>query len=366
MRLMMCVGFAWLWMVTVAFGTPTVVGSGSQPRLLVAGPERVSVIFGRPGEILIADSVDGGVTFTEARLVAAVAALRLGMRRGPRVAVTDATMVISAIAGAEGDGPDAGLWAWASADAGKSWTRSRAPLNSVQGAVREGLHGMAANSDGLVACVWLDMRNVTKERPGTEVWMSVSKDGGLNWEPDRIVYSQPGGTVCECCHPSVAVDGSGKIHVMFRNVKDGARDMYFTSSNDGGASFSPSSRLGTGTWPLNACPMDGGEITAGPDGQVTSAWRRDKTAFLASPGAEEKELGPGRQPLVVSTPKGVWTGWLDGRTLLGKFGDGAIRRIADEAAFPSATARADGAVIVAWEQTKQVHVAIVEPQPTPR
>ena len=47
---------------------------------------------------------------------------------------------------------------------------------------------------------------------------------------------------------------------MWRNSLDGARDMFVSESRDGGRTFSNARKLGSGTWPLKACPMDGGHL----------------------------------------------------------------------------------------------------------
>ncbi|KAJ3054740.1 hypothetical protein HK102_011471, partial [Quaeritorhiza haematococci] len=53
---------------------------------------------------------------------------------------------------------------------------------------------------------------------------------------------------------------------MWRNSLKGARDLFLADSSDGGRTFSPAEKLGRGTWPLNACPMDGGAVAVGPAG----------------------------------------------------------------------------------------------------
>lgn len=338
----------------VVHAEPISLGKGSQPRIVSDGAKRVAVIFGRPGEIVIATSADGGATFGPTRILSPARGMPLGMRRGPRAAMSAKTMVVTAIAGEKGNGQDGDLWAWTSSDDGKTWKRSRKPLNTVSGSAREGLHGLGSNRAGMVACVWLDLRNAPKNRSGAEVWMSLSKDGGMTWEKDRIVYRQEGGSVCECCHPSLVIDDANIIYVMFRNSKDGARDMYLTSSRDDGKTFDEPKKLGRGTWPLNACPMDGGDFTLDAKGNVQTAWMRNGKVFSAVPDSGEKELGKGRQPVVVVTSKGAWTAWTDGNTLMGKWPDAAPKRLSDDAGFPSAVGLDDGAVGVVWEQKQEV------------
>jgi hypothetical protein len=140
---------------------------------------------------------------------------------------------------------------------------------------------------------------------------SVSTDGGATWAKNILVYKSPDGSVCECCHPSVAHDSKGTIYVMWRNSLAGARDMYLATSTDGGMTFTPAAKLGAGSWPLKACPMDGGAIVAIAPGKTVSVWRREKSVFLSLEGQnEERLLGPGEQPWIAATADGSFVVWL--------------------------------------------------------
>src|SRR5581483_10651378 len=196
--------------------------------------------------------------------------LSLGMHRGPRIALVGKTIVISAVVGERGKGADGDLLAWRSLDNGNTWSEG-VRINDVPAAAREGLHGMASDGKDLLFATWLDLRE-----KGTRLYGSISRDGGATWSSNVLVYASPSGSVCQCCHPSAVIAPNGRISVMFRNELNGARDMYVVSSVDGGRSFTAAEKLGTDTWILNACPMDGGGITFDPNGQIATVWRREK------------------------------------------------------------------------------------------
>ena len=99
---------------------------------------------------------------------------------------------------------------------------------------------------------------------------------------------------------------------MFRNSLEGARDMYVLSSRDGGNTFTMAEKLGQGTWPLKACPMDGGGLAISDKGDLTTTWRREKQIYLATPGQAERQLGPGKDAAVVATPRGTYVAWTAG------------------------------------------------------
>ncbi|MSO22339.1 MAG: exo-alpha-sialidase [Acidobacteria bacterium] len=200
------------------------------------------------------------------------------------------------------------LLAWRSTDHGKSWG-AQTVLNDVTDAAREGLHGLAAGPGNLVFAVWLDIRKDESEDGGTKLYGTISSDGGKTWSKNRSVYASPEGTICQCCHPSVTIDAKSVLHVMWRNAPNGSRNLYYASSIDGGKTFASVQKLGRGTWPLNACPMDGGEMTTAEHGQIESVWRRQDEICAASPGKDEEALGKGRNPVIANGRDGRYVAW---------------------------------------------------------
>lgn len=279
-----------------------------EPQAAVDAAGNVYVAFGAGDALYCSASPDGGRTFSPAVKIGGAGKLSLGMRRGPRVAVAGRSVVVSAIYGEQGRGRDGELVAWRSLDGGRTW-RGPSRVSDSPGAAREGLHAMAASPDGkTLACTWLDMRGT-----GTEIYLSLSRDGGATWEKNRSIYRSPDGTVCECCHPSAAFGPRGELLIMWRNWLGGARDMYLARSQDGGKTFGAAEKLGAGTWPLNACPMDGGAVAVGPKGEVATVWRRDQETFSCAPGGKEELLGRGQQGWVAYGRGGAYSAWLVGR-----------------------------------------------------
>src|SRR5437667_228006 len=81
----------------------------------------------------------------------------------------------------------------------------------------------AVAADGHLAAAWLDDRIGPK---GKRLWGAFSSDAGATWSKNVMLYENPGGTICECCHPSLAALGRGEFAVMWRNAMDGYRDFY--------------------------------------------------------------------------------------------------------------------------------------------
>jgi hypothetical protein len=319
-----------------------------QPQLAVSPAGKVYLVFGSANAVYCAASADGKA-FAEPVKVGSAGALALGMRRGPRVAATDKAVVVTAIGGKAGRGRDEDLLAWRSADGGKTW-KGPVTVNSVSASAREGLHHMTVAPDGTVFCTWLDLR-----AKKTEVYGATSADGGATWKNERLVYKSPDGSVCECCQPQVAYDAKGTLHVMWRNQLKGARDMYAASSKDHGKTFTKAAKLGRGTWPLKACPMDGGGLATAEGRELVTVWRRDKEVFRASPGQAEESLGKGEQPWAAAGPGGaflVWVAARPGAVMLLRPDKAKAEKLAERGWDPvvAAPVSGKGPVVAAWEE----------------
>lgn len=291
-------------MEPVSIATGSAKSTPKQPQAAIDSDGTVHLIFGDGDTVKYCHSSDGGKSFSVPNAAFEVPNISLGMRRGPRIALCSGTITVSAIGGAQGKGRDGDIQAWNSKDGGKSWAGPFL-VNDQTGSAREGLHAMCSGEDGTLWCVWLDLRNKR-----TEIFASNSSDAGTTWQPNQLVYRSPDRNVCECCHPSVAVRGN-QVTVMFRNSLNGNRDMYLTTSTDGGATFPNAKKLGNGEWKLNACPMDGGMVALDVDKNPLTVWTRKGSVFMTNQQTEEEQLlGRGGQPWVASTKQGpvaVWT-----------------------------------------------------------
>lgn len=297
-----------------------------QPQLAASG-DQVALVSGSATGIEVQLSKDGGQKFTKAGEIAVTGKMMLGRHRGPRVAITNSGIAVSAIVDGE-------LLAWRSQDSGKTWSKS-IRINDVERASREGLHAMTANN-GLLFVTWLDLRT-----EGMKLYGAVSKDGGASWSSNQLVYQSPDGAICTCCHPSTAIDHKGRITVMFRNALAGNRDMYWVRSADEGRTWSKPILFGTQHWEINACPMDGGGFSLDANGMPVGAWRQEKTVYF-----EGKAIGNGKDPAIAGQTV-VWTSPEGLRT---------VDRVLDPSGeYPSVILTRSG-VIAAWESKDTVRV----------
>ena len=325
-----------------------------QPQL-AAGDGQVAMVFGGGSAIYFAASADKGKTFGTPVKVAELGALALGRHRGPRLAIVKQAMVISAVVGeskAQGEHahglPAAGnLAVWRSTDRGVTW-KLASTINDVPASAREGLHAMVAGRDGSIFAAWLDLRE-----KGTQLWGSRSVDGGLTWKKNVLVHRSPEGTICQCCHPSLLIDESGRIFAMWRNTLDGSRDLYLASSTDG-EHFSTAQKLGTGTWKLNACPMDGGALAI-DHGHPISAWRRDGEIFTTDAAGAEKKVGTGKDVTLAVGKRGTYLAWTqDGTVQVLSPKAAAPVKVGEGGGFATLLALPDGGMLAAWEANGSV------------
>ena len=318
-----------------------------QPQLAARG-RTVVLTYGAGDSVFFAKSDDEGRTWTKPVAVWSGGRVSLGMRRGPRIALAGKSILISATVDETGKGGD--LLLWASSDGGMTWSKSRR-LNDVPASAREGLHAMTAHGDRVFAA-WLDAR-----ARGTRLYGAASDDGGATWTANRLIYASPSGSICECCDPSVAIDDRGNISVMFRNQAGGNRDMYLARSTDGGKSFPQAQKLGTQSWKLDACPMDGGDLKLDSSGGAVAVWRRQEDLFLSDPNTAEKHLAPGKNAALALTPAGGWIVYTDrsGLQVLAP-GDARPRALAAQGAFPALAVTSTGRVIAAWESSAGISV----------
>lgn len=324
---------------------------------LAASENVVALAYGAGKSLYVAVSANQGKDFSEPVKVAEATILPLTRHRGPRIAISNGTIIVTAVTGntvatgphAHGLPSDGDLFAWRSTDSGKSWSAA-VRINDVPAAAREGLHTLASDGKGRVFAAWLDLRN-----EGTRLYGAWSEDSGATWSADNKLYESADGTICQCCSPTAEFAGNGNLDVMFRNALGGARDLYLLSATSNKRSFGKAQKLGNGTWMLNACPMDGGGI-AHADGEAVTAWRREREIYLAKPGETETRLGEGQDVALAASGAGIYALWVQSSQLV-SWVDGKTETLAAKAAMPALVALPEGGALAAWEQDGGISIS---------
>src|SRR5687768_1670115 len=92
-----------------------------QPQLAVDAKGSIHAVFGVGDIIRYCRSEDGGRSFSPPANLPSVHDMSLGMRRGPRLAVTATGVCVTAVGGKQGKGRDGDVLALRSTDNGKTW-----------------------------------------------------------------------------------------------------------------------------------------------------------------------------------------------------------------------------------------------------
>ncbi|MBC7903940.1 MAG: exo-alpha-sialidase [Gemmatimonadaceae bacterium] len=317
-----------------------VVGSGQMPAAVTDSSGNLHLVFGHGDSILYANAQPDGDRISTPILVSIVPELAASHMRGPQIAATRKGIAIIAC---DNNG---NIFSFHKTDKGQ-WQQG-ARVNDADTVAKEGLLAISGDGDNLFA-VWLDLRD-----KHNKIFGSQSSDNGLTWSKNLLIYASPDSTVCECCKPSVIVK-KNKVIVMFRNWLSGNRDMYITESDDGGKTFAAPAKLGTESWAVDGCPMDGGSMAVIND-KLHTVWYRKGKIFSYMPGKTERELAEGKgcaMTVVHNRPAYAWT---EKGSIIVDGEDGKINIAKGKA--PVLTGFGPGHLTCIWENDKTIMAKI--------
>ena len=312
-----------------------VIAPGEQPQLTVDAKDLVRLIYGNKDKIFYVTSSDQGNSFSKPVLVGEVSEMHLGMTRGPQLATSKDYSMVTAI------DKKGNIHSFRLTHKTEKWEKL-GNVNDIKDSAPEGLMSLSADNKNNFYAVWLDLR---EDRQNNICFSSFS---GSKWAENKFAYKSPESHVCECCKPSIAVNGKN-ISVMFRNWLRGSRDLYLTSSNNGGQSFTDAQKLGNGTWQLKGCPMDGGGLTIDSKNNVRTARQRDGIVYYVEPGKPEEKIGDGRH---VGMNADIVT-WEKGSDLIIKKIGNAEQKFGDGTALKTCRF-SDNSILAVWENADQI------------
>jgi hypothetical protein len=318
------------------------IGTGQMPSLLTTNNKDIHLVYGNGDSLLYTTSRDKGKTFTAPSLIAVLPHLFSSHTRGPQIAFSSGTITVTAC-DQSGD-----IFAFYKG-ADDKWSH-KVRVNDKDTVAKEGLMALSGDGDRLFA-VWLDLRN-----KHNQVYGSASFDGGRTWAANKLIYASRDSTVCECCKPSVLVKGS-QVSVMFRNWMDGNRDMYLIQSDNGGNTFLEARKLGTGSWTLNGCPMDGGGLGV-HDNKIQSFWRREGKLYACEPGKAEIEIGKGKGGVIDNNKGENFYSWTESGEVICLMPNNE-RKVLGRGSSPVIRVIDDNSIICAWENNKAITAKIL-------
>ena len=321
-----------------------VVTNATMPSLTKDAKGNIYMVFASGNKLQYVTSHNNGEHFSKPVLVDTIADLVGSAGRGPHIVSTSSGWAILAL-------DKAGNIFVYTKDESESWIK-RNKVNDVADVCKEGFVAISGKGDSLYAA-WLDVRLTNKNK----IVGALSADGGKTWNKNKIIYQSPEGSVCECCHLSVAFASNG-ITVMFRNNLKGNRDLYLIQSHDGGHSFGEAKKLGEGSWKLNACPMDGGGITVHSDGTVQTVWRRMDTIYSCKPSRKEQMVGKGKNCTIEKMDDQNVYVWVENKNIVCLLPDGKKVNIGD-GLLPVLQALNKKQLLCVWQNNNNVYRKII-------
>ncbi|GAA4455584.1 hypothetical protein GCM10023189_23550 [Nibrella saemangeumensis] len=262
---------------------------GYHPVVCTNGQQDVEVVYGLNDLIYYTHSTDKGKTYAPAEVIDTLQDLFLVAQRRPQIASNSQTTLVLALNKA------GNIFAYVKDKKTGRWTK-RIKVSDQPDVAKEGFVSIAAGPGNMFYAVWNDLRGNAQNK----VVGARSLDGGRTWSANQKLYQSPEGPICPCCSPSVAIEGS-RVYITFRNALAGSRDIHLLTSSDGGQHFGQPQKLGTGTWKLEGCPMDGGGVAIAKPGQVVTAWRRENRIYVAEPGKPEQEVAQGGKNVALAS-----------------------------------------------------------------
>jgi hypothetical protein len=215
---------------------------------------------------------------------------------------------------------------------------------------------LAVDGRGRIVAAWIDKRDLIaadahgKPYLGAAIYYSWSDDGGASFVPERKLIDQS----CECCRIALARTPHGDVAAFFRSIYgDNIRDhAYAVLRTDG--QTSAAARATFSGWQIAGCPHHGPGLAIGGDGTRHAVWYEAKHG----PAIHYGQLDPGHPPQHALAIAGAGASHadvaVDGRTVWVAWNqvnaDGyalMLRRSSDEGAHfdaPREIARSNGAV----------------------
>ncbi|WP_238395849.1 sialidase family protein [Pontibacter pudoricolor] len=341
------VSFALLLFLGFACNSPAAekntqpLAKGRQPQLSVDAAGVTRIVYGLEENIYCTTSTDNGLSFTEPELVGTIPGLLLGMSMGPQIASSANYTLVTAI------DKKGNIHSFSLDHATGKWEKA-AGVNDVPQVAAEGLMSIASDENDTFYALWLDVRNNKQNK----IALATATGPATSWSANRIIYESPDSTVCECCKPSIVVNGE-EVNLMFRNWLNGSRDFYFTTSENGGKTFTAPQKLGNETWKVDGCPMDGGGLVLDENDRVHTAWQRNGNIYHARPGNAEVAVGKGRNCRISGGTNPAIT-WKDGDDLKLKFLRSEAIQTIGKGNYIETIELPDKRTLCVWENDKEL------------
>jgi len=271
------------------------------------------------GHVVVSRSGDGGKTFGgEVQVNAVAEAILADGQNRPQLLVAGDTIVVA--------------WAQAlpklhsghirfarSVDGGRSFSPP-VNVNDDGAEIGHSFPAMASDGKGGLAIAWLDARDkeaataAGAKYAGSGVYFVTSADNGAQFSPNRRLA----GHSCECCRIGLAYGRGGEAQALWRHVfGDNIRDFALARL----AADAQIARASDDDWQIDACPHHGGALAIDGEGRRHLVWftgsaKRPGIHYRYADGAQfsppvalgDADAQPGH-PVVFAAGSNVWLAW---------------------------------------------------------
>jgi hypothetical protein len=283
------------------------------------------------GEIAMARSSDRGATFSPTRIVLPGRHALAGMQRGAQFVIDRQGGVHVVYQERTPLGKVSAMYS-RSTDAGASFST---PIyaGADSGRYNQDFPSIAIDSSDNIYLAWVDDRDHelgTTEY--TQLYFTRSTDRGASFSAPVVASRMPGGVggSCECCNTAIATTADGVVFIAFRGNIANVRDVNVARTADGGATFDVFPAASS-SWTLAACPMTGSSIAIDRNDRAHVVWRDSRQSASSREIVYHASLGRADSSCTL---------------------DKAISDSPKRTNFPSIGITREGAVVVAWQDTR--------------
>ncbi len=228
------------------------------------------------GDIYLAYSTDNGHTFTAPKPVTDTSAITPDFQRGGEFAIdTKNTIHVAWIERRNSEQQD--VWYSRSSDKGESWTDPVAISDDEL--YNQDYISIACDSSDRIYVSFLDERD---QKIGfsnaKQLYFTTSADGGATWSANKKIskFSNSMAGTCDCCKQDIVASPEGHVYVAFRSNIDNQRDMFVVRSYDAGKTFGSPILIQTSSWIVSACPVSGPNAALDKNENLHVVWRDNR------------------------------------------------------------------------------------------
>lgn len=152
-----------------------------------------------------------------------------------------------------------------STDNGRTWTRPVTVTDDTAAFGSHNFHALTTGPDGTVYVSWLDGR-----MGKSAAYVTHSTDAGATWAPNVRMSV---GEACPCCRTALAAGPEGVVYAAWRTVLTGnIRDIVVARSSNHGATWSGPVRVHADDWKIDGCPHAGPSVQLDASGRLHVLW----------------------------------------------------------------------------------------------